>query len=237
MTKNELEATGEESLALGPEEVASALEARAMFYETLSRLYFLPLKEEQIEWMAHADFSSFSEINELFSDGANDMARYLGRRNSGTRQLLAVDFTAAFAGVSAYEGKVATPYKSVFTSEKGLMCQEAFMEVFQTYKAERIKVKDGLDWPDDHLSLMFQFMAIMSRRACGSYLEGDLAEYHRILRVSGDFLEQHIASWFDDFAAVAEKILETRFYLGVLKVTKGFIELDAATIADLKDLA
>ena len=44
-----------------------------------------------------------------------------------------------------------------------------------------------------------------------------------------------MASWFTDFASLASRLLSTRFYRGVLKVTEGFFELDGETVADLLD--
>ena len=216
-------------------DLRAVLEARASFYETLASLYFKPLTQKQIDAMAAADFSAYADVNDVFAEGLNDMARYLRRRNSGTRQELAVDFTGAFAGTSAYEGKTAVPYKSVFTSDKGLMYQEGYQEVFTAFKHEAVKRRAGLDWPDDHLSFMCQFMAILSRRASRALEQGDVSGAVHDLEASREFLERHMASWFTDFASLASRLLSTRFYRGVLKVTEGFFKLDGETVADLLD--
>ncbi|OUO90627.1 hypothetical protein B5F40_06445 [Gordonibacter sp. An230] len=218
-------------------DLCAVLEARASFYETLASLYFKPLTQEQIDAMAVADFSAYADVNDAFAEGLNDMARYLRRRNSGTRQELAVDFTGAFAGTSTYEGKTAVPYKSVFTSDKGLMYQEGYQEVFAAFKHEAVRRRAGLDWPDDHLSFMCQFMAILSRRAVRALEQGDARAAAHNLEASREFLERHMASWFNDFASLANRLLSTRFYRGVLKVTEGFFELDRETVADLLDEA
>lgn len=214
-------------------DLLGALEGRAEFYETLAAFYFKPLSLEQIETMAQADFSPYAEINELFSSGFNDITRYLRKRNTGTRQELAVDFTSSFGGVAVYEGKSAVPYKSVFTSDGGLMYQEGYQEVFKALKEESVKLRDGLDWPDDHLSFMCQFMALLSRRIAKAYEEKDYEEALRLIESSQSFLEQHIMSWFPDLYDLASKLIKTRFYRGVLKITQGFFELDAETLKDM----
>ena len=147
-----------------PDEISAALEARATFYETLASLYFMPLKQSDVDNMAAADFSAYAELNEDFADGVNDITRYLRKRNTGTRDELAVDFTGAFAGVKVYEGKTAVPYKSVYTNADGLLYQEGYRDVFQAFKSECVKKREGLDWPDDHISFMCEFMALLSRR-------------------------------------------------------------------------
>lgn len=211
----------------------AVLEARASFYEMLASLYFKPLTQGEIESMASADFSAYADISDWFADGLNDMARYLRKRTTGTRQELAVDFTGAFAGTSTYGGKTAVPYKSVFTSSEGLMYQEGYREVFAAFKGEAVKRRDGLDWPDDHLSFLFQFVALMSRRAARALAAGDAPTSLHDLVTSRTFLEEHICSWFDSFSDSADRLLSTRFYRGVLKVTRGFLELDRETLDDL----
>ena len=117
--------------------------------------------------MTDNDLASLTGPNEAFRDGLNDMVRYLRKRNTGTRQELACDFTSAFAGTKTYAGKSAVPYESVFTSEDGLLCQEAYHEVHAAYRREALHKRDGITFPDDHLSFMCQFMATLSRRSLG----------------------------------------------------------------------
>lgn len=218
------------------EELASALMGRASFYETLASLYFKPLSQEQIDAMAASDFSAYAQTNEFFSAGFNDITRYLRKRNSGTRQNLAVDFTTAFGGVGTYEGKTAVPYKSVFTSDEGLMFQEGYQEVFQALKNESVKLRDGLDWPCDHISFMFQFMALQSRRINSALELGNIEEALRLIENSQEFLGKHILSWFSTFVDLALKLLKTRFYRGVLEITQGFLDLDKETLADMQSV-
>lgn len=214
-------------------EIGDVLEARADFYETLAALYFYPLKQEQIDAMAEADLSPYADVNEDFAEGINDITRTLRKRNTGTRQELAVDFTGAFIGTSTWEGRSAVPYKSVFTSEGGLIYQGGYQEVFDAFKQEAVKKRAGLDWPDDHLSFMFQFLALLSRRAHQALLEGKNSNAVHDLTVSADFLHDHIASWFDAFFDLANKLVKTRFYRGVLKITRGYITFDAEVLQDL----
>lgn len=215
--------------------LSAALEARAAFYETLSSLFFRPLTQERVDAMADADFSAYADLSADMADGFNDMTRYLRKRNTGTRNELAADFTGAFVGTKAYEGKVAVPYESVFTSEEGLMYQQGYQEVFAAFKSQAVKKREGLDWPDDHISFMCEFMALLSRRAKEALKTGDAAEALRNLEESLTFLDRHILSWYEDFVALAEKILTTRFYRGVLKVARGFFALDRATLQDMID--
>lgn len=220
-----------ESVAIARDEVIAdmiaACEGRAAFYDLLAAIYFRPLTAEQIDNIAGIDWSEYADLNELFADGVNDVSRCLRKRNSGTRQELAVDFTSAFAGTQSWKGRYAVPYESVHTSEEGLMFQEAYHEVFQLYKANRVAKAEGYDFPHDHLSFMCEFLVVLSERIAAVLEAGGDAEALAQVRVSRAFLADHILSWFDTFQDLALLLLQTRFYRGILKISKGFFLEDA----------
>lgn len=219
--------------AIDVEQIVNVLKGRAAFYDLLASLYFRPLTVEQIDAIAQMDLSDYADLNEEFAEGLNDMTRYLRRRHTGTRQELAVDFTAAFAGTSSYQGRYAVPYESVFTSEEGLMFQESYHEVYQFFRQHRVERAEGYDYPDDHLSFMCEFLAILSQRTIDALEAGSLDDAIRQMGISRAFLDDHILSWFDELRDLAMLILKTRFYLGVLKVTRGFFHADRQIIEDV----
>lgn len=214
-------------------ELIEVVKNRAAFYRTLSSLYFNTLTQEQIDRLAETDFSAFGADEPLLIAGFDDMRRYLRKRNTGTRQELAVDFTSTFLGSQTYEGRTATPYESVFRSESGQLMQEPRNEVYRTFKKAAIKLKEGVDLPEDHLSFEFEFVAILCDRIVEALNDADADGAIRILKSQRTFIEDHILSWFDDLAEMASKILQTRFYRGVLKITKGYLVVDMEAIPDL----
>ena len=76
--------------------LTQTLAACSQLAQTLSALFFKTLTQEQIDALAQQDLSAFADLNEDFDRGLNDIVRYLRRRNTGTRQQLACDFTSAF---------------------------------------------------------------------------------------------------------------------------------------------
>lgn len=214
-------------------EVAEVLEGRAAFYEMLASLFFKPLTQAQVDAMAVQDFSPYQGINDAFDEGINHVNRYLRKRHTGTRQELACDFTSAFAGTKTYEGKSAVPYESVFTSEEGLLCQGSYHEVYAAYKQASLHKREGLDFPEDHLSFLCQFMAVMSRRAMNKLDADDVEGAVEDLRCSREFLGRHILSWYPAFEERALLIVGTRFYRGVLAMARGFFAFDAEVLDGL----
>ena len=163
------------------------------------------------------------------------MERAVAKRHSGTRQELAVDFTGAFAGTSSWKGRYATPYESVFTSEEGLLFQESYHEVHRLYRENGVRKGAGFDFPDDHLSYICEFQAVLARRAVEALEAGDAERALEQVRRSQAVLRDHVLSWFDDFEETALLLVKTRFYRGVLKMTKGFFLFDAGVLEDLAE--
>jgi TorA maturation chaperone TorD len=209
------------------------LQGRSDFYQTLAGFYFAPLTEEQVDAMAAADYSEFGVGEALLEDGFNDISRFLRKRHTGTRQMLATDFTMSFGGVDSLQGKTAVPYASVFLSETGLLQQEPRNEVFIIFKKEALKLKSKIDLPEDHITFEFEFLSILSNRAIAALNAGDLKEVIRLLKLSKGFINQNILTWFDQLADLVNQIITTRFYRGVLKITKGYLLLDNQTLDDL----
>ena len=208
------------------------LNGRREFYLALAGFYFKPLTQEQIDTMAQTDYSGFGEGEPLLEEGFNDITRFLRKRHTGTRQMLAIDYTSSFGGAHTYEGRTAVPYASVFMSKEGLLSQGPRAEVFKVYTRNLLRVTDT-STPDDHLSFLLEFLAVMSDRAADALREDRLDDYRACLEESRDFINNHILSWLDDLAEITNKLIEARFYRGVLKVTKGYLLMDLETINDL----
>lgn len=217
------------------------LTGRGNSYRMFSRLFFKPLTTEEIEDLAATDYITIAqslkedspEEPNLLAEGFNDMGRDLRKRHTGTRQLLSTDYTMCFDGVDVYEGQVAVPYASVFLGKEELLNQEPQHQVYRIFKSESLGLKSGVDLPEDHLSFELEFLGILSDRAAQALEQDNAQEAIRNLELSRDFIVDNILTWFDLLTERANKILKTRFYRGVLKATKGYLELDLATIEDL----
>lgn len=207
-------------------------EGRAAFYRMLAQLFFKELTQEQVEHLAGMDFAGLSGDDALIAEGYDDMRRYLRRMNTGTRQELAVDYAHTFLAAGNYESFAATPFESVFTSELGLLMQEARDEVYKMYCAERIQPDAGLQVPEDHVSFEFEFMATMLERTNEALAAGDMPRALACARTAEAFHRNHQLNWIDDLCDAVADVAETRFYRGVAKVTRGFVHLEAEVVAD-----
>lgn len=227
------------------EELASQLvevnRGRASFYRMLAQLYFKELTAEQVKHLAGMDFSGMSGDDETIAEGYADIRRYLRHANGGTRQELACDYAHTFLAAGNYETFAATPYESVFTSEMGLLMQEARDEVYKTFCSQHIQPDESLHLPEDHISFEFEFVAIMLDRINDAILDGAFGHACELAQVVSDFHRDHQLNWIDDLCDSIDDVAQTRFYKGVGKVTRGFVHADTEVIADeidaLRELA
>lgn len=216
------------------QDVIDVVQARAGMFSTLAGLYFDRLTEEQIRSMAAQDYTELMRSeNPLIASGFNDIYRFLRKRNTGTRQELAVDFSSCFLGTHSYKGLVAQPYESLFLDASGQLNAAPRSSVYRLYKQERVSLRKGYDYPEDHLAFECEFMMILCNRTQAALESDDIDEAVRLLRLQRSFMDEHINAWFERLHDLSLKFIKTRFYRGVLNITQGFFDEDPETIDEL----
>lgn len=226
-----------DEMSTGREEVRGALVDRAAFFRALAGYYFRPMTQEDIDNVdVVALFDAASQADGELAAGFDDMGRYLRKSNTGTREQLATDYTSAFGGAVTCHDRVAVPYASVFMDEDGRLNTGQRGEVYKAYKAHSFKVSADASMPEDHLSFLLSFMALLSDEALEALDSGDTARAASIIEESNSFERKHILAWFDSFAELANEILTTRFYRGLLRATKGYLLLDDAVVANMLEM-
>lgn len=220
------------------EELAQLMESRAATYRLLARLFLKPLDEDDIALLVQADFvgqaRAMGPDNPLHA-GFNEMGRGLRRRHTGTKSVLASDYSMCFDGLATASGKVAVPYASVFLSEKGLLYGPQRAEVLAAFRAKGVGLKDGLDIPEDHLAFELEFLGYLAERTAEALRNGDGERAHALVDDSRAFLQRQVLSWTGALFEVARQLLTTRFYRGAVDTAEAFLELDRAVLDDVAD--
>lgn len=201
------------------------LQDRAALYQMLATLYFKPLTSEQIEALATSNLSSVAaDKNSPFAEAYADLSSALRLRHTGTKEELAADYTGAFYGIRTREGRTAQPFESLFRTEgTAELMGEARSEVYRELRKHQLKVPDGIDLPEDHLSFIFTYLGLLCNQAAALLQNGQRAEAETVLDTQRSFFITHVDSWISDFIAQGRLMVETRFYRGVLKLTEAFV--------------
>ena len=157
-------------------------------------------------------------------------------RHTGTKEELAADFTGAFYGIRTREGRTAQPFESLFRTQRpGQLMGEARSEVYRELRAHQLRVPEGVDLPEDHLSFICAYLAHLCDKTAQALREGDRTGARELLKRQRAFFDAHVASWTSAFLAQAETMVETRFYRGVLKLTGAFLDEEPAAMGETEE--
>lgn len=206
-------------------------ENRGRVYALLSRCYETEVDAAFAEELAgEASLDSYDPaLAEGFSRLRADLA---GCDEDGLEQL-AVVFDRAFFGMGPRTAQKAFPYESVYTSEGGLMMQEAYSEVLRVYRGAGFAKNPGFKEPEDHLAVELAFMALLCGRAVEALRAGDEDGAERQLRAQLSFAREHLLNWIDRFCADVRKAAEDGFYFDLATFTEAYLRADEAALTDV----
>ena len=126
------------------------------------------------------------------------------------------------------------PYRSLFTSDSGLLCQEATVEMERVLRQYRLKLDEKVCEPADHLSLQLEVMSQLALRAA-SESETAGGEASPFLIGQADFIDQQLLDWVPRFAGRLATVDELGFHAGLAALLVLVLEQDRAYLAELID--
>lgn len=220
--------------------LAALMESRANVYRLISRCF----RSEVDEALARdiAERFSFESDDAALAEAlaAIKRAAAAAAGDEQALELLAVTFDRVFFGMGPLTARHAFPYESVYTSDRGIMMQEAYAAMTRTLR-ERALAKDAsFTEPEDHLAVELAFMAALADRAVAFLGAGDEAgdaAATETVRQSLSFAQNHLLNWIGRFCA--ELVLaatpdgEEGFYVALARFTARFVEGDAELLEEM----
>lgn len=212
--------------------LADACDSRANVYAILSRCYEREIDEETAAAIAGGKTVRFEDgsLADAWSGMVNAMEP---REGVDLIENLAVDFDRVFFGMGPRSAKRAFPYESVYTSERGLMKQDAYAEVLHEFRSRGFAKAEGFHEPEDHLAVELAYMEKLSRHAAVSLRGGDEEAAEAALMAQGEFAAVHLANWIDRFSVEAEQAATEPFYRSLAVFTRLFIGADRAFLDEV----
>lgn len=220
-----------------PAELAENLidfcENRARVYALLSRCYEREMDAAFSEALAEGPALESDDVAlvEGFAALQADLAGCAGDEDALER--LAVVFNRAFFGMGPRTAQKAFPYESVYTSEGGLMMQDAYSEVLHVYRAAGFAKDPGFTEPEDHVAVELAFASLLCGRAVEALRAGDAEGAERQLRAQREFLQGHLLNWVTRFASDVREAAEAGFYFHLAEFTEAYLAADAAALAEV----
>jgi len=210
-------------------EFAALISNRETLYRFLARLYRIEVDAPLLNDLSEMGFPTECDAPEL-AEGYRMLTAWLRDPGSDPLTDLAVDYARVFLGAGVFEGVVASPYESVYTSKERLIMQEARDQVLAVYNAGGLCLDESAEIPEDHIALELEFLAHLCRETLN--VGDNRARVSALLREQKEFIERHILNWIPAFCADIEKCASTDFYRALGKITRGFMNMELEILED-----
>lgn len=203
---------------------------RTLVYTLLARLFRKEVDEGLLETLKGG--AVFETDDADLAAGLDLMRGYLASPEASTLDL-ARDYAKAFCGAGSTKRNSAYPFESVYTSENGMLMQEARDEVLKWY--HRFGLSKSADWNDceDHLGLELEFVAYLAGMCRDAAQRGDAARAEELAAAQRDFVRDHLANWLPEFDRDADHKARTGFYRGLARFTSRYVQEDLASLEGL----
>lgn len=210
-------------------------------YAMLSRLYRSELDRELISELKDSPVPEPTG-NASFDSGLGGMHAFLADVDDLDRAKseLAIDYCLAFLGYGVdpetadeVGRNAAYPYESTYTTTSKSLGGDHCADVTGAYRSFMFAPQKDRIVADDHIACELEFMAFLAASELQAMQDGEPGFAQDLRERELEFIEKHLLSWIDDFKKAVDHFAETRFYAGLLDMTKGWLEMDAQHLRDL----
>ncbi len=163
-------------------------------------------------------------------EGMNIMAACVNDFTQDIEDTLACDFARVFLASGQYEGQAAVPYESIYTSEEGILMQDARDQVRAIFREAGVMPGGDENIPEDYLPFEFEYMAVLNDRLAEALAAGDEAGAADFALQQRGFLHNHLLNWIDDLAKDINRMAETPFYHALADVIQGFLTCESEDV-------
>ncbi|WP_162046659.1 molecular chaperone [Vibrio taketomensis] len=138
------------------------------------------------------------------------------------------DYAQLFVGPNAL---TAAPWGSVYLTEEQITCGESTLAIRDFYQAHGIAIDTGEREPEDHIGIIFSFIAYLTDTA----LDAQVVEvsHNDSLQALQTFLTEHVLPWAPRFCLTMREAAQTPFYQGISYLAEGTLE-QLAQLVDAK---
>ena len=128
---------------------------------------------------------------------------------------LSRDYADLFIGPDALK---AAPWASVYLTEDQANCGQPTLQVKAFYREYGIEIDTGENEPDDHIGLMFAFLAHLTGQGLQAVGNGEAVEPW--ITAAKAFLEHHMLTWAPRFLEIVGENAISDFYKGGSQLCK-----------------
>lgn len=125
------------------------------------------------------------------------------------------------------------PWESVYATAEATLFTRRTLDVRATYESLGFQAQEKGHFPEDHLSMMLDFMAAVAERAYEAAAAGDDERAARLLDAQVAFAAKHLSNWLPKLVEALEAHDASGFFAACGRVTKAFVEEDCRLMREL----
>jgi len=203
-----------------PDEFQQVMKARQNVYDLLRCFFLQEPSEDFFKALKEEDFLKDLQGYHAELDEGVDLLSAVLSLPTGNLPVpdLLLEFTRLFIGPSPLP-----LYESVYRSESGLVMQEETLAVRKKYMEAGLVLNPKESIPDDHIGTELEFIFYLCQKATRAD-NGEARE--ALLRMQQNFFREHLVLWVSPFCDRLFQEAQSRYFKGVAKTTKGFVNWD-----------
>ena len=208
---------------------------RAALYHWFALEFIAPPDETQVASLQHGQAHEL--LVSLHAADATAGAIEAMRRvlDLGSPERVSVSLQAAharlFDGAGGFD--TAPPYRSIYTSERGLMYQQATADMERLLQQLQLGIASAVGEPADHLSLQLEVMSELALRHTAALESEPAIDAAALVADQVGFLDGQLLNWVGPFAQRLTEVDELGFHAGLATLLAVVLQQDRAYLTDV----
>ena len=213
------------------EVVVTLLQGRRYLFDLFHTLLG---EQPTVEIAAVASSENSLRALSLFTEddcpAAGNLIQLLARLQSCDLDGLREEYTRLFLGP---QDLIAPPWESVYLSAERAIFQKSTLAVHMWYEQFGYVPKSYPHEPDDHISLMMHFLALLCQRALDALEADNMVRYRDALAAQMMFEQNHLLNWLGAYATEMEKSETHCFYPQLVDTMQKLVQYDNALLMEI----
>ena len=122
------------------------------------------------------------------------------------------------------------PWESVYATAEATLFTRCTLNVRAAYESLGFQARERGHFPEDHLSMMFDFMAAVSERAYEAAAADNSDQVANLLNAQFSFATAHLANWLPRFSKALSEHDAAGFFAAFGRAARVFVEDDIRVI-------
>lgn len=128
-----------------------------------------------------------------------------------------------------------SPWESPYLGTDNMLFKESTIDVRRRYAERGYRAVAYKHFPEDHISMMLDFMAQLSARSFDAFADSDDESFEKLLLCQVDFLSSHMGDWLKDFHRELCMKDESGVFAELAEIMRAFIIVDKQIAGSLAE--